>query len=469
DLPLAAAQAAGYLEQTDLPPADYLRRFRSHRADLLSRGDVVGYSGRLDTTWALSLERLRCKDPAAVQLLELAAFLAPEPIPLALFGGHADLLEEPLRAAAADPDALTDTVGALVGYSLACRQAVSFRVHRLVQAAIRHQLSRDRQQATAQRVVALLAVAAPGHPDDPVAWAGYAALAPHVLATGPLSDHDPAGRHLILDTIRYLHARGDCHGSRAVCEPLLDRWQAILGPDHSDTLAAASTLILALRSVGEAAPARALGQDTLQRCRRVLGPDHSTTLLAAASLTGALAQLGAAEPARTLGEDTLQRCRQVLGPDHPTTLVSATALIAALNQLGQVKSACALGEDTLQRCRRVLGPDHSNSLLAAAGLTLALAQLGEAEPARALGEDALQRCRRVRGPDHPLTLVAAAALTVALGQVGEAELARALGQTTLQRCRRVLGAEHPITICMAQDASMGHLLLGDDAAVDVAS
>src|SRR4051794_26325946 len=53
DLPLAAAQAAGYLEQTDLPAADYLRRFRTRRATLLARGDVIGYHGRIDTTWAL--------------------------------------------------------------------------------------------------------------------------------------------------------------------------------------------------------------------------------------------------------------------------------------------------------------------------------------------------------------------------------------------------------------------------------
>src|SRR5687767_179884 len=102
DLPLAAAQAAGYLEQTDLPAADYLRRFRAHRADLLARGEVVGYAGRIDTTWALSLDRLRGEDPAAVRLLELAAYLAPEPIPLYLFSDHADLLDEPLRAVAAD-------------------------------------------------------------------------------------------------------------------------------------------------------------------------------------------------------------------------------------------------------------------------------------------------------------------------------------------------------------------------------
>src|SRR3954466_11897178 len=92
DLPLAAAQAAGYLEQTDLPAGDYLRRFRARRATLLARGEVVGYAGRVDTAWGLSLDRLGGEDPAAVQLLELAAFLAPEPIPLSVVSAHRDLL-----------------------------------------------------------------------------------------------------------------------------------------------------------------------------------------------------------------------------------------------------------------------------------------------------------------------------------------------------------------------------------------
>src|SRR4051794_10911966 len=198
DPPLAAAQAAGYLEQTELPPADYLRRFRTRRATLLARGEVVGYSGRIDTTWALSLDRLSCEDPAAVQLLQWAAFLAPEPIPLCLFSEHAELLGEPLRSTAANADDLADTVGALVGYSLARRAPDGFQVHRLVQAVIRHQMAPDRQQATAERVVALLAAAAPGDPEDPVSWAGYAQLAPHVLATAALGDSSSDGRHLVL-------------------------------------------------------------------------------------------------------------------------------------------------------------------------------------------------------------------------------------------------------------------------------
>ena len=63
DLPLAAAQAAGYLEQTGLPSPDYLRRFRTHRAGLLADGDVLDYQGRVDTTWAISLERLQRRQP----------------------------------------------------------------------------------------------------------------------------------------------------------------------------------------------------------------------------------------------------------------------------------------------------------------------------------------------------------------------------------------------------------------------
>ena len=96
--------------------------FRTHRAGLLAAGDVLDYQGRVDTTWAISLERLQAVNPAAVALLEISAFLAPEPIPLSLFTEHPDLLDEPLRSTATDPDALADAVGAMVGFSLARRQ-----------------------------------------------------------------------------------------------------------------------------------------------------------------------------------------------------------------------------------------------------------------------------------------------------------------------------------------------------------
>ena len=109
-----------------------------------------------------------------------------------------------------------------------------------MQAVIRQQLPPDRQQAIAHRAVALLAAASPGDPENPASWAGYAQLAPHVLAAGPLGDYSPP-------------AGSWCWTPPAICGPtvtapaaepsrtVLDRWRAVLGPDHPDTLTAASS------------------------------------------------------------------------------------------------------------------------------------------------------------------------------------------------------------------------------------
>jgi hypothetical protein len=448
DLPLAAAQAAAYLEQTGLPAGDYLSRFRSRRADLLAKGDVLGYQGRVDTTWTLSMDRLQVDSPAAVPLLQLAAFLAPEPIPMRLFTDHPELLGDPLRAAA-DPDTFADMVGAVVGFSLARRLPDSFQLHRLVQATIRQQLASDQQHAMIDQVLALLAAAHPGNPTNPASWDAYARLAPHVLATSPLGDHHADSRQLMLGTIDYLNIRGDSRTSRVLARELLDRWRQGLGPDHPDTITLATVLTFALAWMAEGEQARLLGQDTLERCRRVLGPDHPTTLASAGALILALALLAETEQARILAEDTQERCRRVLGPDHPTTLTISAALTFALAVLGQAERASTLGHDTLERCRRVLGPDHPTTLRSAGALILALAWMGQAERARPLVQDTLERCRRVLGPDHPTTLITSAVLTLSMAESGEAEQARLLGQDTLERCRRVLGFDHPTTLALA--------------------
>jgi hypothetical protein len=505
DLPLAAAQAAAYLEQTALPAAIYLRRFRSRRADLLARGDVVGYHGQVDTAWALSLDRLRAQDPAAVQLLELAALLAPEPIPLDLFTDHHELLEEPLQGAAADPDALADSVGAVVGLSLARRHPNAIQLHRLVQAVIRHQLPPALQEDLIDRVVALLAAAHPGDPTDSAHWDAYTRLAPHVLATSAWGDNNPGSRLLMLDVVGYLNIRGDNKTSRIIAEELLVRWRQRLGPNHPECLTLASNLTSALADLTEYDAACNLGQDTLQRCQHVLGPDHPTTLRCtanltfalawlgeagqarsvgqnaldhcrialgadnpttlalAATLTMALAWLGEAEQARTLGQDTLERCQRVLGPDHPTTLRSATNLSYALGWLMEADQARTLARETLERCQRVLGPDHPITLRAATCFVLTVTVLREADQDHSLAVDTLKRCQRVLGPDHPTTLLAAAMLTFALVGKGTADEARNLGQDTLERCRRVNGPDYPTTLITATALTMALTRLGENS------
>ena len=88
------------------------------------RGTVLARPGRVARRddrplWNVSLERVAAEDPAAILLLEICSYLAPEPVPLDLFTAHTDLLPSPLSAAAADPLKFTDTIAVLADYSLA--------------------------------------------------------------------------------------------------------------------------------------------------------------------------------------------------------------------------------------------------------------------------------------------------------------------------------------------------------------
>src|SRR5512144_82065 len=120
-LRLALEQAAAYLDRSGLSAAEYLALWRARSRDLHHRGHPDHHRDTIATLWQLSLDRLREENPAAVQLLGIGAHLAPEPIPLDLFTTHPDRLPHPLAEAAADPLGFTDTVTAVVDYSLAKR------------------------------------------------------------------------------------------------------------------------------------------------------------------------------------------------------------------------------------------------------------------------------------------------------------------------------------------------------------
>ena len=115
-----------------------------------ARGRAGDRPDTIATLWDLSLEKITAEAPAAVQLLDICAYLAPRPIPLDLFTGHPDRLPGPLAAAAADPLAFTDTVAVIVDYSLAKRTQAGLQLHRLVQAAIRARHARQAATGTAQ-------------------------------------------------------------------------------------------------------------------------------------------------------------------------------------------------------------------------------------------------------------------------------------------------------------------------------
>jgi tetratricopeptide (TPR) repeat protein len=389
---------------------------------LLAHGAFATYPVSLAASVQIALDRLAAQSPAALQLLTLAAHLAPEPIPLTLFSIHPTQLPDSLASAAEDPLAFTELTRLLRQHGLARVELATLELHRLLAAILRTQP--HQQQDLPTLAVRLLRAAVPADDpwDNPPAWLDWRQLLPHVLSvTDPHRTLTGVGEDvawLLHRAATYLYARGEPATARPLLERSLDLRRSRLGNDHPDTLESANTLATCLWALGRYEQARQLAEDTLTR-RRILGNDHPHTLKSANTLAVILWELGQYEPARQLTEDTLTRSRRVLGADHPDTLRPATNLITCLRELGQHEQARELAEDTLTRSRRVLGADHPGTLISAGNLVICLRELGQHEQARELGEDTLTRSRRVLGADHPDTLRAAHNLAAVLENLDE--------------------------------------------------
>ena len=449
DLPLAIAQAAGFMADTGMTADEFLVLLRTRAGQLLAQGTPGSYPRSLAAASDLMADRLARQDPAAAELASVCAFLAPEPIPESLFTSAVSVLPSKLAARAADPLAWRQTLAHLTRQSLARIDHRGLQMHRLTQAILRERLTSAQAAATRNYAEALLAASDPGDPPNPVTWPRWAQLTPHVLAADLAATDSPALRELARHTCWYLIERGDTRTAHKLANGLRQQWRDRLGEDHEHTLTAAHYLAWTLLEMGRYAESRDLNQGTLARRRRVLGEDHPDTLNSAHNLAISLRKLGDVQAARDLDQDTLDRHRRVLGQDHPSTLRSATILAHDLRELGEVQAARELDQDTLDRRRRVLGQDHPDTLASAGNLAISLRELGEVQAARELDQDTLDRRRRVLGQDHPDTLASAGNLAISLRELGEVQAARELDQDTLDRRRRVLGQDHPDTLASA--------------------
>ena len=446
DLPLAMAQAAGFMAETGMHAAEYLDLLRTHAGQLLDQAAPgASYPRSLAAATRLTADRLDRDDPAAAQLASLCAFLASEPIPEDLFTSVPGELPDELAARAADPLAWRQTLAQLARQSLTRIDQRGLVMHQLTQAILRDRHTPEQAAVTRKRVEAILAANNPGDAADPAIWPRWAQLMPHVLTADLTGTNNPDLRKLADHAAWYLILRGDARGALDLASRLYQQWRDRLGPDDLDTLSAGYVLSHALIVLGRFREARQLSEDTLARRRRILGEDHPDTLASATGLAADLHQLGEHQAARDLDEDTLARSRRILGEDHPDTLASATGLAGALRDLGEHHAARELSEDTLARSRRILGEDHPDTLNSATNLAIALDDLGEHQAARDLDEDTLARSRRILGEDHPDTLNSATNLAADLRKLGEHQAARDLDEDTLARSRRVLGEEHPDT------------------------
>ncbi|WP_433289239.1 FxSxx-COOH system tetratricopeptide repeat protein [Micromonospora sp. CA-244673] len=455
DLPLALVQAASFLAETGMSVEEYRQALSSQAREVLGEGRPISYPSPLAATIALSSDRLADVDPAALAILRLCAFLAPEPVPVELLTAIVQF-ETPaaddswglvsLAAVISKPLARARSVARVGDFGLAKVSPQGIAVHRLVQAILRDQLAPNAVVQLQTRIEAVLSMAEPGDPRDAAAWPGWARLLPHLLATDPAHSNNSSLRDLACRAIIFLIVRGNARPAQRLAEHLYQQWRKRLGPDHPHTLRAATELVWAYHDLGKLRELRPLIEDTLSRQRVALGEDHPDTLRSMSDLAVVLDVQGDPQGALHLDKDVVERRRRVLGDNHPDTLISVSNLASGLGKMGKYEQALRMGEDVLERRRRMLGDDHPDTLTAASGVATTLRRLGRHEQARHTEEEVLKRRRQTLGEDHPDTLNAVMGLAAGHHGLGDFEQARLMEEEVLKRRRQTLGEDHPDTL-----------------------
>jgi hypothetical protein len=452
DLPLAIEQAAVWLSETGMPVDQYLQLFREKHdkaAELLHDAAPAAYELPVAAAWNVSLDQLRSSDPAALQLLQVCAFFAPEPISWRLLSGARNLEGPPeLLEALADPIKLGRAVRAINQYALAkiSHRHNTIMLHRLVQRVLVAQMNPQEAAELRHCGHQLLANSDPQAPDLPTRWEEYADLLPHIQYSDIVDCDDAWARDLVLHEIEFLYNWGDPQGFLKLAERAVTSWSEKLGPDDEQTLSATLHLGRALRLHGrfeEAYEHHVRVRDILIQAR---GADDERTLEAQRYVGADLRYLGQFAQAMAIDRESFESLRRRFGQDDPITLQQAHLYAIDLRLTGDARTARELDRDTYQRLVAIFGENRSNTLASLAAIAVDEMECGNHEEARELTRENLARIERTFGNSFAGLAESLSALSVMERKAGDHYRALELSTEALERYIGRFGRSHPNAI-----------------------
>ncbi|MEU9337873.1 FxSxx-COOH system tetratricopeptide repeat protein [Streptomyces sp. NPDC048290] len=449
DLPLGIEQAAVWLAETGMPADEYLRLFEQQAAELMLSDPPPDYPLSVAAAWNVSLERLDKRHRAALQLLQVCAFFAPEPISRRLLTNVRDAPVPPeLAAALGDPIQLGRAIREINRYALARinHSTNTIQLHRLVQRVLINQMPdavKDRMRTGAHR---LLAKGDPGAPADPGQWQQYGELLPHVISSDAVRSTDPWVRQLVLNEIQYMFTWGDHEGSRDLAKEAYETWRATDGESAEPVLMAAKLYSDALRILGHYRVSYELDLRTRELMAQTLGPEHETTLEITGMLAWDLRLRGDFGPAFELDRETFETSRRLFGPNDLATLIVAHRVALSLRLTGDFRQALELDQDTHRRKVEELGENALSTLGTLAGVATDRLEGGEYIEARDQQQEVVSRYEYNYGPTNPATIAGYRGLAVAERRAGGHELALELSTKALTMSRQRYGDHYPHTL-----------------------
>ncbi|MFF8001829.1 FxSxx-COOH system tetratricopeptide repeat protein [Streptomyces sp. NPDC007917] len=506
DLPLAVEQASAWRAETGMPAAEYLRLFEEKRAELMSVSPPTHYEQTVATAWNVSLDHLASKNPAALQLLQICAYFASEPVARSLFSGAAvEPIAPDLDRALTDPLRLGRAIREINRYSLAKidHRNNSIQMHRLVQSVLIARMTEEQRERMRRGAHMLLAANAPRDPQDPEHWGRFADLYPHVVVSRAVESDSRNVRQMVINLAQYLYFWGDHEAARDFGQHAYDIWREKYGEGDQHTLLLCRDLWYVLWRMGRYQEASDLSERMLAQVRE-LGTDAEEELLST------LGQVAADRRARgdfrgslEISEEVYERAVRAYGDEDPLTLTHSHNMAVALRASGEFNRAMELDQETYRRTVLLFGEETYDSLLSEMGLALDRREAGEYALAARMFEELVDKFRRVFGEmnpntlrtvgrlavsrrkagDHPgalelsrpvrkaLTerygerspdsLISSLNLSVDLRQTGALDEAMRLGQSTRELYEEVFGEDHPDTAAADVDLAITLRLLNE--------
>ena len=385
-LPLALEQAGAYIDAHATAIASYLDLFRKRHTELLKLGKPsTDYPDTVATTWELSFQEVEASCPAAAELLDLCAFLAPDNIPISLLKDGAESLPKALKAAIGDDLAFDGMKAALIRYSLIDVDDDSLSVHRLVQAVALDRLSNARRKTLAASAAKLVNEAFPSDSADVRNWPACSPLLSHALAAAGHAESlgvelDAAGRLLNQGGL-YLSSRAQYVEAKDLYERALKIVDRADGPDHQRLASIVSNLGQVLQDLGDLEGARENTERALKMGEAAYGPDHPSVAIRLNNLGTVLKALGDLEGAREKMERALSIDEAAYGPDHPKVATRLNNLGMVLQDLGVLEAARKNTERALHILRASLGDDHPSTVTVKQNLDGILREINDRDSA----------------------------------------------------------------------------------------
>lgn len=406
-LALALEQAAAYVETHGLSLVEYLRLFRAHREEVLSREVPPDYPHTMETVWALSFDAVTKDSPAAVELLTLLAHFAPDDVPLTLIRSGTHVLPQTLSAAAEDELALRNAVRALRRHSLIEVADDAISVHRIVQAATRRSLNEPERRRWAEIAIGVIHAALPKDPEDVSTWSDLSRLSPHVGTAAQHCETEGAGLEHAATCLSivggYLSIRGAYDSATLYLERAVQIDEARFGTEHPRVAIRLNNLGTVQQASGDLLKARANFERALKIDEDALGPDHPTIVKRINNLGLVIAQLGDPVAARPYIQRAVEMAPSAFGPGHPHVAKTVNSLGKIQYALGDMAGARKSFEQALAINEVALGRGHYEVALNLNNLAATLEAFGDKSGARSHYDRALQILLELFGEEHPIT------------------------------------------------------------------